>query len=82
MLGCEEVHVTCDVTSPMLLFPKVAVAVNCCVPPGLMKAPWGVTASEIIVLAEGKKPEQPPRKTTIATTVMPVAMMRHREALI
>ncbi len=35
-VGEEDVHVTCDVTSPDVLLPKVAVAVNCSVPVGVM----------------------------------------------
>lgn len=36
MLGEDEDHVTCEVTSPDELLPKVAVAVNCCVPVGVI----------------------------------------------
>ena len=36
MLVADESHVTWDVTSPAVLFPKVAVAVNCCVAVGRM----------------------------------------------
>lgn len=35
ILGGEEVHVTCVVTLPCVLLPKVAVAVNCCVVVGV-----------------------------------------------
>jgi hypothetical protein len=54
----DDVQVTCEVTSPVLLLPKVAVAVNCCVPPGVMYPLAGDSDSETMVVAEGKKPEQ------------------------
>jgi hypothetical protein len=54
----EEAHVTDDVTSPVVLLPKVAVAVNCCVAVGLMSALVGDIAIETMVSEEGKKPLQ------------------------
>lgn len=59
MVGDEEVQVTSEVTSPVLLLPKVAVALNCWVAFGMTKAPVGDIASETIVLDPGKKPGQP-----------------------
>jgi len=32
ILVAEELHVTCEVTSPVVSLPNVAVAENCCVP--------------------------------------------------
>jgi hypothetical protein len=40
-LVAEEVQLTCEVTSPVVLLPKVAVAVNCSVLVGSRKAPLG-----------------------------------------
>jgi hypothetical protein len=54
----DEVQVTCEVTSPVLLLPKVAVALNCWVAFGMTKGPVGEIASETIVSFPGKKPEQ------------------------
>jgi hypothetical protein len=59
MAGEEDVQVTCEVTSPVLLLPKVAVALNCWVAVGFTKALVGETASETIVVDLGKKPGQP-----------------------
>lgn len=60
----DEVQVTLEVTSPVLLLPKVAVALNCCVACGMTKAPLGETASETTVSLPGKKPEQLPINNT------------------
>lgn len=54
----EEVQVTCEETSPVLLLPKVAVALNCWVALGITKALAGEIATETIVSDPGKKPEQ------------------------
>ena len=56
MLGEEDVHVTCEVTSPEVLLPKVAVAVNCCVVVGVMKALVGDKVIAVISVDEGKNP--------------------------
>ena|SRR5271165_7402537 len=68
-LVCEEVQVTCEVTSPVLLSPKVAVAPYCSVACGMMKAPVGETERETIVFLEGKNPpEQLPSESASKTT--------------
>lgn len=54
----EETQLTWEVTSPVVLLPKVAVAVNCCVPLGRMKAPLGESVSETIWVEAGKNPPQ------------------------
>lgn len=56
-LGDDEDHETL-VVRPALLFPKVAVAVNCWVACGLIHAPVGDSVSETMVSDEGKKPPQ------------------------
>lgn len=61
----DEIQVTWSVTSPWELFPKVAVAVYCCVPCGLTKAPPGEIVIETIVSLLGKKPEQLVRRMAI-----------------
>ncbi len=73
----EEVHITCEVTSPVLLSPKVAVALYCCVPCGFTNAPVGETDSEMIVFLEGKKPEQllNKRATRRAVALRPTIVM-------
>lgn len=55
-LGEEEVQVTCEVTSPDVLLPKVAVAVNCCVVVGVIKALVGDKVIAVISVDEGKNP--------------------------
>jgi hypothetical protein len=74
MLGEEDVQVTCDVTSPDVLLPKVAVAVNCCVVVGVMNALLGDKVIAVISVDEGKNP--PPqllsrRAITTAATIPP-----------
>lgn len=76
MLGAEEVHVTCEVASPLELFPYVAVAVNCCVCCGWMYAPVGDRESETIVPDDGKKPLQLLRKTAAAIAAITETMNR------
>lgn len=68
-LVAEEDQVTWEVTSPVVLLPKVAVAVNCCVPLGKAKALVGLMLSETISLAEGKKRPQPGRATAMTNAV-------------
>lgn len=58
MLVAEDSQVTVDVTSPVELFPNVAVAVNCWVPVGLTKALVGDNVIAVIVSEEGKNPPQ------------------------
>jgi len=55
-LGEEDVQVTCEVTSPEVLLPKVAVAVNCCVVVGVMNALVGDKVIAVISVDEGKNP--------------------------
>ena len=57
-LVAEDVHVTCEFTFPVVLLPKVPVAVYCCVPPGMICALNGDSVIETIVSADGKKPPQ------------------------
>lgn len=66
---CEEVQVTDEVTSPVLLSPKVAVALYCWVACGKMNAPVGEMARETIVFLSGKNPEQLPSMNARNTTV-------------
>lgn len=70
IVGADEIQVTCEVTSPVLLLPKVAVALNCCVACGITNVPVGETARETMVSLDGKKPEQLVRRmaTRHATT--------------
>ncbi len=58
MVGAEEDHVTWEVTLLWVLFPRVAVAVNCWVLLGRMKPLAGETEIETIVSADGKNPPQ------------------------
>ena len=67
IVGTEEVHVTDDDTSPVLLSPKVAVAVNCCVCCGRMKGLLGEMDSETTVSLPGKNPEQRLANSTMAS---------------
>lgn len=57
-LVAEDIQVTCEVTSPVVLFPKVAVAEYCCVAIGMTWALAGDIAMETIVSDDGKKPPQ------------------------
>ena len=52
-------QVTCDVTSAVLLLPKVPVAVYCWVTPGATEAFEGATCNEVMLVEEGKKPPHP-----------------------
>jgi hypothetical protein len=54
----EDSHVTCDVTSLVVSFPKVPVAVNCWVVPGVIIALVGDSEIETMLPAAGKKPPQ------------------------
>ena len=56
--GTEDVHVTDEVTSPVVLLPKVAVAENCCVFCGMMKEPLGLIEIEAMSCDPIKNPEQ------------------------
>ena len=50
----DDTHVTCDVTSPVVLLPNVPVAVYCCVPVGRIWALVGERVIETMVLELGK----------------------------
>ena len=63
----DELHVTWLVTSPVVLFPKVPVAVYCCTPPGAIIEFRGDRVMEVIALAEGKKLPQAVNEAKIAT---------------
>ena len=65
-LWFDELHETWEVTSPVVLLPNVAVAVNCVVPCGLTNALVGESVIERIWLEGGKKPPQLLSKTAIA----------------
>jgi hypothetical protein len=54
----EDSHVTCEVTSLVVSFPSVPVAVNCWEVPGLIIALVGDSEIETMVPAAGKKPPQ------------------------
>jgi hypothetical protein len=70
---CEDCQVTVEVTSPVVLLPKVAVAEYCFVPPGAIWAPVGETLIEMMVSAEGKKP---PPQLAMEKITMPQAATR------
>lgn len=57
-LGEDESQVTCEVTLLFVLLPSVAVAVNCWVPLGTIKALVGDKEIETIASAAGKNPPQ------------------------
>jgi len=59
MLVWRTLQVTLLVTSPVLLSPKVAVAVYCCVTPGATVALDGRTWSAVMDLDDGKNCPQP-----------------------
>jgi hypothetical protein len=59
MLVADEVQVTWVETSPVVLFPNVAVAVYCCTPLGAIMALSGDRVIDVMASAEGKKPLQP-----------------------
>ncbi len=63
ILGADDIQVTCDVTSRTELLPNVPVAVNCCVPVGMIWALAGESAIEMMVSEEGKNP--PPQLASI-----------------
>lgn len=65
MFVAEDTHVTCEVTSPVVLLPKVPVAEYCCVPPGMICALAGDKVIEVIVSEDGKKPPQLVRNRAI-----------------
>lgn len=73
MLVFDEVQVTWFVASPIVLLPKVAVAVNCLLFCGLTNGPVGEIESAVIVLEEGKKPLQETSETSINATTPSVA---------
>jgi len=66
MLVADEVQSTWPVTSPVVLFPNVPVAVYCCTPAGAIIALSGDIVIDVIVSADGKKPLQPPDNIHIA----------------
>jgi hypothetical protein len=61
----EESQVTLEVTSLVELLPRVPVAVNCCVLPGLIWALAGDNVMETMEFEEGKNPPQPARTTAL-----------------
>ena len=67
ILVAVELQVTEVVASPVVLLPKVAVAVYCCTPPGAMLVFKGETVRATIAFAEGKKLPQAVNDTQIAT---------------
>lgn len=81
ILVAEDSQVTCAVTSLTELSPNVPVAVNCCVPLGMIWALAGDSAIETMVPAEGKNP--PPqlaiiKATSSAAAVWPINASRCR----
>ncbi len=76
--GEEDVQVTCEVTSPFVLLPKVAVAVNCCVVVGVRKALAGDKEMAVISVDEGKNP--PPQLLSRRTVKMPAANLPHHKS--
>lgn len=79
MLWLEEVHDTCDVTSPVVLLPKVAVAVNCCVPCGFTHALPGESEIETTASDAGKKPPQ--LLSNIAITIGAANLLKYLKRL-
>jgi len=73
--GEEEVQVTCEVTSPDVLLPKVAVAVNCCVVVGVIKALVGDKVIAVISVDEGKNPS--PQLLSSRAVKTPAATLPH-----
>lgn len=58
MFVFDDNHVTLSVTSPLVLLPKIAVAVNCCVLVGVIHPLVGERESEVIESEAGKNPLQ------------------------
>ena len=58
MLVADDVQVTLEVTSPVLLLPNRAVALNCCWVVGLIQAPVGEIERETMAVEDGKNPPQ------------------------
>jgi hypothetical protein len=54
----DDNQVTLSVTSPLVLLPKIAVAVNCCVLVGVIHPLVGERESEVIESEAGKNPLQ------------------------
>ena len=69
MLSLDDDHDTWDVTSPVVLLPKVAVAVNCLVLCGLTNALVGDSEIDTIWSEAGKKPPQLLSKMAMAIGV-------------
>lgn len=78
MLVAEDCQVTCELTSPVVLLPKVPVAEYCCVPGGMICALAGEIVIETIVSDEGKKPPQlaSDRAARHAVAILPIHMKR------
>lgn len=68
MLVAVVLHVTLLVTSPVLLLPKVAVAVYCWVTPGATIAFDGRTCSAVMEVDDGKNCPQPMKASRQAST--------------
>ena len=71
----DDSQVTCEVTSPVVLLPKVAVAVNCAVVVGVIHALVGDNASAVMESEAGKNPLQLLRST--ATVIAAVNFAHH-----
>lgn len=78
----DDNQVTCDVTSPLVLLPNVAVAENCCVFPGLTHAPVGEMESAVMVSEDGKNPPQLASKRAVKNAVLAVKKMCRRILII
>lgn len=63
----DDNHVTLSVTSPLVLLPKIAVAVNCWVLVGVIHPLVGERESEVIESEAGKNPLQLARSRADAT---------------
>jgi hypothetical protein len=71
----DDSHVTLSVTSPLVLLPKIAVAVNCCVFVGVIQPLVGDRERDVIESEAGKKPLQLPRSRAEARVI---ANLPHR----
>lgn len=67
ILVLDDNQVTLSVTSPLVLLPKIAVAVNCCVLVGVIQPLVGDSDSDVMESEAGKNPLQLARSRAVAT---------------
>ena len=78
----DDSQVTCEVTSPVVLLPKVAVAVNCAVVVGVIHALVGDNASAVMESEAGKNPLQLLRSTATVIAAVNFAHCVSRRILV